>query len=581
MPDRKAPLGEPDGGRQVGRAISGREEARFARQFRSGGSCFAREPQPKRESFSDQALKEPARSAYALPSSFELLTSFAIAAFLAWYNLVFRLVPGPQYSFDLAFFSATRADAGWLTAAATVILLSLCALLVRRVAKASVLPLFGYFPVRPIGLVVSAATGTVGGALLLFFGSSMTTQIIGGLMCGIAVWLMIVQVLSAVLSLPQPLMLRCCALGMLMSCLIYLLVFALVYPVSIWAVEILPALFAACLWMRARAEEPSDSVGSFAISDSGTSTETGSGTPDSSKEASSRGFSIMRTVTILLIVLGSSLLIGTSAFGMDVGADQAHVTQWPQVFLFAALITSVLLIVLEHLNAIDLLQACASLILATSMLLLPLSSNDAIVQASIVLNRSAVMCAFVLVAVQVDSRVDALVRLDGVLFAVPQNAHSVDSALSLVAASFACMFIGVFAGGIVHTLFGNDAMALTLTALFALYFVFLVVVVAMRNGSRSERVIVESVDEKEAAHLRCMAFARRYPDLSARELDVLELLLRNYSNARIAEAIGVSPNTVKTHVRHIFAKMGVNSRDGLLDLADKLDLDQTDATHRQ
>lgn len=49
-------------------------------------------------------------------------------------------------------------------------------------------------------------------------------------------------------------------------------------------------------------------------------------------------------------------------------------------------------------------------------------------------------------------------------------------------------------------------------------------------------------------------------ELSTRELDVLQRMVRGESNRAIAVALHVSENTVKTHVSHIFAKLVVQSR---------------------
>jgi two-component system, NarL family, response regulator LiaR len=49
-------------------------------------------------------------------------------------------------------------------------------------------------------------------------------------------------------------------------------------------------------------------------------------------------------------------------------------------------------------------------------------------------------------------------------------------------------------------------------------------------------------------------------NLSAREMQVLRLLVEGYSNPEIATSLCISISTVKTHVRNIMNKFGVNHR---------------------
>ncbi len=49
-------------------------------------------------------------------------------------------------------------------------------------------------------------------------------------------------------------------------------------------------------------------------------------------------------------------------------------------------------------------------------------------------------------------------------------------------------------------------------------------------------------------------------ELSDRELDVLRLLRSDLSGPDIARELIVSLNTVRTHTRHIYTKLGVNNR---------------------
>jgi len=55
--------------------------------------------------------------------------------------------------------------------------------------------------------------------------------------------------------------------------------------------------------------------------------------------------------------------------------------------------------------------------------------------------------------------------------------------------------------------------------------------------------------------------------LSRRELEVLKLICREYSNAEIAEKLFLSVSTVETHRKNLIAKLGVNNTVGLVKFA--------------
>lgn len=54
--------------------------------------------------------------------------------------------------------------------------------------------------------------------------------------------------------------------------------------------------------------------------------------------------------------------------------------------------------------------------------------------------------------------------------------------------------------------------------------------------------------------------------LSPREIEVLNLLAKGRSSTYIAQELYVSPETVKVHIKHIYEKIGVHSRQELFDL---------------
>ena len=54
--------------------------------------------------------------------------------------------------------------------------------------------------------------------------------------------------------------------------------------------------------------------------------------------------------------------------------------------------------------------------------------------------------------------------------------------------------------------------------------------------------------------------------LTARQAEVVALLLQGLSNLEIADALYVDVNTVKTHLRHAYKALGVRSRSQALAL---------------
>lgn len=61
-----------------------------------------------------------------------------------------------------------------------------------------------------------------------------------------------------------------------------------------------------------------------------------------------------------------------------------------------------------------------------------------------------------------------------------------------------------------------------------------------------------------------------HSSITPRELEVLELLAEGLTNADIAERLGVSPRTVKTHVQNLLAKLDTRDRTGAVARAFRL-----------
>jgi DNA-binding CsgD family transcriptional regulator len=71
---------------------------------------------------------------------------------------------------------------------------------------------------------------------------------------------------------------------------------------------------------------------------------------------------------------------------------------------------------------------------------------------------------------------------------------------------------------------------------------------------------VEAIDAQSPALMK-PPLSPTYPsDLTAREVEVLQLLATGLTSAQIAEKLVISLLTVNTHVRSIYSKLGVTSR---------------------
>jgi LuxR family maltose regulon positive regulatory protein len=102
-------------------------------------------------------------------------------------------------------------------------------------------------------------------------------------------------------------------------------------------------------------------------------------------------------------------------------------------------------------------------------------------------------------------------------------------------------------------------------------------IVALLNQAASRGIAPRYVSRILAALPESLASktAVRQPlvdPLSERELEVLRLLATGQSGPKIAEQLYVSVNTIKTHIRNIYGKLGVNSREGAIGRAQTLGL---------
>ncbi|GGC89357.1 DNA-binding response regulator [Tersicoccus solisilvae] len=81
------------------------------------------------------------------------------------------------------------------------------------------------------------------------------------------------------------------------------------------------------------------------------------------------------------------------------------------------------------------------------------------------------------------------------------------------------------------------------------------IIAAVRAAAVGQTALAPAVASRLLTRMRDTRTA-----LSARELEVLDLVARGRSNTEIARELHVSETTVKSHLAHIYPKLGVSSR---------------------
>lgn len=79
---------------------------------------------------------------------------------------------------------------------------------------------------------------------------------------------------------------------------------------------------------------------------------------------------------------------------------------------------------------------------------------------------------------------------------------------------------------------------------------------AVRQVAQGKSVLTPVVASRLMAHMRAPAEEQ----LSGREIEVLTLVAQGHSNKDIAKQLHISTATVKTHLIHIYGKLGVSDR---------------------
>jgi DNA-binding NarL/FixJ family response regulator len=86
-------------------------------------------------------------------------------------------------------------------------------------------------------------------------------------------------------------------------------------------------------------------------------------------------------------------------------------------------------------------------------------------------------------------------------------------------------------------------------------------------GAEAQAVVMGSLSATAPSGMSTDAVSRRFPELTAREAEVLALAAGGLGNREIAAKLFIGVSTVKTHVNGIFAKLDVRTREEAVALA--------------
>lgn len=135
--------------------------------------------------------------------------------------------------------------------------------------------------------------------------------------------------------------------------------------------------------------------------------------------------------------------------------------------------------------------------------------------------------------------------------------------------------LGAALGVWAYQTFGSDAHAVAVVQGVVIVVFVGYALIGLHRFSFAETIqgVVPAVDAAVAApevqfEDRCREVAQRY-GLTARELEVFMMLARGRDRTYIQEQLTVSRNTVKAHVKHIYAKLGIHAHQDLIDLVEQ------------
>lgn len=175
-----------------------------------------------------------------------------------------------------------------------------------------------------------------------------------------------------------------------------------------------------------------------------------------------------------------------------------------------------------------------------------------------------VACGLVLVATA-HASFEGVLRMQ-VISLARRNEKNV---VALVIVGFATITIGAFLGVIAFYLFSLFSISKANMALYVLAVVTCLALVCFKEPrGRDARGRGQGLSGSKQDV--CLIMAERF-GFTPRETEILGYLLEGRSHPYIRDELVISKSTVDTHVRHIYAKMGISSKQDLISVAQSIE----------
>ena len=157
------------------------------------------------------------------------------------------------------------------------------------------------------------------------------------------------------------------------------------------------------------------------------------------------------------------------------------------------------------------------------------------------------------------------------LASISAMAHAREFSPALLFSTTIAFFAALSLAGIqagTTALFEEQDGGPTLLVISTVFFAFMLLMPLLQLGKRAEVETEEPPAKENELLARCNRVAEE-GGLSPRETEVLTYLGRGHGVAFVASSLVVSESTVRTHVKNIYRKLGVSSREELLQLIDQ------------